>query len=384
MPAHPTPFPLTASQARRLWLRAQRLDAPAPFGRGPEAVRAAVAHLGYVQIDTIHVIERCHHHILHTRIPDYRRHDLHHAQAVEKSVFEYWTHALAYVPTDDIRYFLPEMKRRRQEPGSWFASVKPADLRRAIRLIREQGPLSIRDIDDDVLVEKDHPWASRKPTKHALQLAFHAGAVTIGARDGMLKIYDLPERHFGWTARPRPATERQLHGYILDRALRSQAVVSLKSICYLDARHKNGIHTLIAERVRHGRLLPVALEGAGRQEHWATPEVLAAIPDSPPDAVHILSPFDPLIIQRRRLALFFGYDHLFEAYLPKEKRQFGYFALPVLDGEDIVAAIDLKADRAGGQLQVQQWSWTGRRRSAALKSRIEAALHRFEQFQFGD
>src|SRR5580693_10693790 len=88
---------LTKSQARRIWIRAQRLDETAPFGKGVEAVNAAVAHLGYVQIDTINVIERCHHHILFTRIPDYRRADLRQAQSAEKSVFEYWTHALSYV-----------------------------------------------------------------------------------------------------------------------------------------------------------------------------------------------------------------------------------------------------------------------------------------------
>ena len=100
------PLPLTKSQARRIWLRAQRLDTTAPFGDGPEATRAAVEHLGYVQIDTINVIERCHHHILYTRIPGYRREHLRQAQSVDKTVFEYWTHALSYVPTRDLRFFV--------------------------------------------------------------------------------------------------------------------------------------------------------------------------------------------------------------------------------------------------------------------------------------
>src|SRR4029450_8162995 len=103
------PPALSKPQARRLWLRAQRLDTPAPFGGGPEATRAAVEHLGYVQSDTINVIERCHHHILYSRIPDYRRADLKQAQSVDKSVFEYWTHALSYVPSKDLRFFLPAM-----------------------------------------------------------------------------------------------------------------------------------------------------------------------------------------------------------------------------------------------------------------------------------
>src|SRR5213595_4162101 len=142
---------LTKAEARRIWLRAQRLDTLVPFGEGPGATRAAVEHLGYVQIDTINVIERCHHQILYTRIPGYRRDHLRQAQTVDKTVFEYWTHALSYVPTRDLRFYLGDMKRYRQHGRPWFAAVKEEDLRRVLALIRKQGALTIRDIDDDVL-----------------------------------------------------------------------------------------------------------------------------------------------------------------------------------------------------------------------------------------
>src|SRR6476646_7684519 len=173
MPRKSEPYPLTLSQARRIWLQAQRLDTPAPFGEGPQAVAAAVAHLGYVQIDTINVIERCHHHILWNRIPDYRRADLRQAQSADKSVFEYWTHALAYVPASDFRFFIPLMRLHKREGHRWFTSVGPKDTSKVLRLIRRDGALTIRDIDDDVLVDKEHLWASRKPSKRALQLAFY-------------------------------------------------------------------------------------------------------------------------------------------------------------------------------------------------------------------
>src|ERR1700753_1090622 len=117
VPSHP----LSKLQARRIWIAAQRLDTLAPFGAGASAVADAVAHLGYVQIDTINVIERSHHHILYTRIPDYLRADLDQAQASDKSVFEYWTHALAYVPTRDYRFFLPAMRRHRDAPKGYSA-----------------------------------------------------------------------------------------------------------------------------------------------------------------------------------------------------------------------------------------------------------------------
>jgi uncharacterized protein len=375
------PHPLNESQARRIWLRAQRLDVAAPFGDGPEATRAAVEHLGYVQIDTINVIERSHHHVLQSRIPGYQRAHLRQAQSVDKTVFEYWTHALSYVPTRDLRFFLGEMKKYRSTPRSWFSAVKKEDLRKVLRRIRKHGAISIRDIDDDVLVEKDHAWASRKPSKRALQLAFYTGAVTVSERIGMLKTYELIDRHFGWEKRPKAAPERQVNAYLLDRALRSQGIVSLDSICHLDAPRKAAIRHLIDAKVRRKELVPVAIEGAGKTEHWAAPEALDGAGGEAEAVVHILSPFDPLIIQRKRLKLFFGYEHRFEAYVPKAKRVFGYFALPVLVDDAIVAAIDLKTDRENRKVLVQKWTWVGDKRGRAHKARIEEALHRFEKFQ---
>src|SRR3954467_10585014 len=274
MPRATEPHPLTKTEARRIWLQAQRLDPSEPFGAGPQAVAAAVDHLGYVQIDTIHVIERCHHHILYSRIPAYARADLRQAQSIDKSVFEYWTHALSYVPAKDFRFFVPAMREHRREGHRWFASVKPEDTRKVMRLLRRDGALTIRDIEDDVLTEKEHLWQSRKPSKRALQLAFYTGAVTVSERQGMLKTYELMTRHFGWDKLPKPASAKDITAYLLDRALRSQGVVSLDSVCHLDAPRKPAVAALIASRVRRGELVPLAIDGAGKQEHWALPSAL--------------------------------------------------------------------------------------------------------------
>ena len=383
------PHLLTKLDARRIWLSAQRLDSREPFGEGPQAVAEAVAHLGYVQIDTINVIERCHHHILWTRIPGYRRTDLRQAQSVDKSIFEYWTHALSYVSAGDFRFFVADMRLHKREGHKWFPSVQPADTRKVMRLLRE-GALTIRDIEDDVLVEKTHLWASRKPSKRALQLAFYTGAVTISERNGMLKTYELMGRHFGWEKPPKQASNSERTTYVLDRALRAQGVVSLDSICHLDAPSKKAVRGLIDQRVRRGELVGVAIEGAPKQEHWAALQTLASVREGNGELVHILSPFDPLIIQRKRTNLFFDYDHLFEAYVPKAKRKLGYFALPVLVGDDIVAALDLKTDRQNKKLLMQKWNWVGAGKrtkgeaKAALKRKIEDELHRFERFQLGE
>ena len=388
MPRAIEPHPLSKTEARRIWLHAQRLDTTDPFGDGPSAVAAAVDHLGYVQIDTINVIERCHHHILYSRIPTYRRADLRQAQSIDKSVFEYWTHALSYVPAKDFRFFIPDMKLHKREGHRWFASVAPADTRKVMRLLKRDGALTIRDIEDDVLTEKEHLWASRKPSKRALQLAFYTGEVTISERNGMLKTYELMTRHFGWDKPPKPASATEVATYLLDRGLRAQGVVSLDSICHLDAPSKASVRRVIEARVRRNELVPVALEGAGKQEHWARPQVLEGAGEGASALVHILSPFDPLIIQRKRTELFFGYGHRFEAYVPKPKRLFGYFALPVLVGEDIVAAIDLKTDRKNRKLLMQKWSWVGKGAARGgrkeYKRRIEEELDRFERFQLAE
>jgi uncharacterized protein YcaQ len=144
------------------------------------------------------------------------------------------------------------------------------------------------------------------------------------------------------------------------------------------------VRRLIESRVRRGQLVPVHIAGAESVPHWATPEALDGDADDAPEPlVHVLSPFDPLIIQRKRLRLLFGYELVFEAYVPKPKRRFGYFALPVLVGDEIVAAIDLKTDRGRGKLLTQQWTWVGRGSARSHKRVIEEELHRFERFQLG-
>ena len=372
---------ISPADARRLWLRAQRLDDGAPFGAGPTAVAAAIRHLGYVQIDTINVIERCHHHILWSRIPQYRTAALAAVQSTDKSAFEYWAHALAYIPTDDYRFFAPAMDAWRAKPHPSYAKIDSDAYAALLARIRDDGPLSLRDIDDQVLEEKAHPWASRKPSKRLLNYGFWVGDLTISARTGMLKTYELTTRHFRWDAAPPAATPDEFAAYLLDRGLRTQGVISLESATYGDARAKSAVARLAAERVALKALVPIEIEGVARANHWAEPAALDELASlDPARRAHILSPFDPLVIQRKRLAALFGHEHRFEAYVPAAKRVLGYFALPVLVGDRIVAAIDTKMDRKAGALLIQKWTWIVPE-TKALRSKVEAALGRFERFQ---
>jgi hypothetical protein len=373
---------VTRLRARQIWLDAQGLTRKIAGGRGAKAVAAVVSHLGYVQIDTINVIERCHHHILFTRLPNYKRADLSQAQSKRKTVFEYWTHALAYIATEDFRFFMPAMAEHKAAPNSYLQKVSEDDTQRLLERIAREGPISIRDIDDDVLVEKDHAWASRKPSRRVMQKAFYDGELTISSRSGMLKAYDLTNRHFGWDEPPQPAGEDELNAYLLQRSLRSQGIVSLDSACYLEASRKPAIRTLIEQEVLAGRLVPVLLKG-DKTEHWVAPAVLEKRASRSAPEAKILSPFDPLIIQRKRLELFFGYLHRFEAYVPAEKRVLGYFALPVLYDGRIVAAIDIKADRQARKLLINKWTKFGDE-GAEQRQSVEEALALFETFQFAD
>lgn len=372
---------ISKSKAKAIWIRSQGLDQKAPFGQGSEATAKAIKHLGYVQIDTINVIERCHHHILYSRIPDYQLSHLHQAQTIDKTIFEYWTHALAYVPTDDFKFFMPAMKQHRLKPNQWFKNVKPEEMKKVLGLIKKNGAISIRDIQDDELVEKNHAWGSRKPSKKALQYGFYCGDLVISERVGMLKKYELTGRHFCWKSKPKAATEHEYNVYIANRALKSQGIVSLDSICHLAASKKTAVKDFLTKEVKKENLVTVHVEGDSKNKYWVPGKLLEDKIDIDSEHAHILSPFDPLIIQRKRLNLFFDYDHRFEAYIPKEKRIYGYFALPVLVGDRIVAALDLKTDRANNKLLMQKWTWIGKEKSKTNKVMIEQALGRFEKFQ---
>ena len=264
--------------------------------------------------------------------------------------------------------------------GAWFSTVTDEDYKKIKLLLKKQGAITIRDIKDDVLIEKNHPWGSAKPSKKALQLGFYKGDFVISEREGMLKKYDLTERHFNWDKKPKAVKESEYGEYILERGLRSQGIISVDSVCYLDAKMKSVINYLIEHKIKKRELVAVQINSLEKIKFYARADVIDK-KNEMSERTHILSPFDPLIIQRKRLKMFFDYEHFFEAYLPKEKRKFGYFALPVLHENKIIAALDLKTDRINKKLLIQKWSWLKKNKSANNKKIIESELDRFEKFQ---
>ena len=228
-----------------------------------------------MQIDTINVIERCHHHILFTRIPAYRRADLRQAQSVDKSVFEYWTHALSYVPSRDFRYFMPAMREHRREGHRWFDSVKPSDTRKVMRLMRE-GAADHPRHRGRCADGEGAPVAEPQAVEARAAARLLCRRLTISERNGMLKTYELMTRHFGWDKPPKPASPREIAAYLLDRSLRSQGIVSLDSICHLDAPSKEAVRRLIEARVaaagswcRSPSTAPASRSIGRRRKRWS-------------------------------------------------------------------------------------------------------------------
>lgn len=371
---------ISKNKAKNIWIRSQALDQKSPFGKGLKAVSKAISHLGYVQIDAINVIERAHHHILYNRIPDYESNFLHLAQSQEKIIFEYWTHALSYLPLDAYKYFMAKMNEYDNSREGWFGTVTDDEYKKVKTLLKNTGAISIRDIKDDLLIEKTHAWGSSKPSKKALELGFLKGDFVIAERDGILKKYDLTGRHFDWKTKPKMATEAEYCNYLLERSLKAQGIINIDSVCYLEPKMKQAIGRLIERKVKSKELLEIKIENIEKESLYAQPETLDQ-KNSRSDRTHILSPFDPLIIQRKRLKNIFDYGHLFEAYIPKEKRRFGYFSLPVLHQNNIIALLDLKTDRIKNKLLIQNWVWLNESKSSSNKQTIENELDKFEKFQ---
>lgn len=374
---------ISKTQARQILLKAAGLSQPHPVKNISKDLLQIIHQIGYLQIDTISVIERAHHHILWSRWPGYQLKHLHQLQAEDKSIFEYWTHALAYVPTKDYKYFVPQMKNFSKSPGPWMNKVTPESRKELLKRIQKQGPLSISDVKDDVLVEKDHDWASKKPSKRVMQYLFHSGELTISRREGMRKYYELTQRHFQWKEPPKACTSEQQLEYWIERSLRSQGLISVDSVGYLKSMPvKKEIFNEIHSFAKKDLLIPVEVEGLKANSLWIKNDsFLESKKNDVGDLIHILSPFDPLVIQRKRLHYFFDYQHLFEAYIPIPKRKYGYFGLPVFSGDQVVSVIDFKTDRVNKKLLVQKWTWLGKYKSKSLKVKIEEKIDQFEDFQ---
>ncbi|MCK5125256.1 MAG: YcaQ family DNA glycosylase [candidate division Zixibacteria bacterium] len=341
---------ISIAQARRIALNAQMLDGRTKLPKGKEGIAQTIEKLGYIQIDTIAVIERAHHHTLWNRRRDYRPEYLDELQSIDRRIFEYWGHAASYLPIDDYRYYIKRMKGFTDPHGKWVKQryEKCGHLMQPVlERIKNEGPLGSKDFKPPDNVKRG-AWWNWRPAKVALELLFWSGELMITGRRKFQRRYDLTERVLPDDVDISEPTDEEQGRFLVARALNAYGVATeaeirnhifgYKKIVYEDA---------IAGMIASGEISSIAVGNKGRTKDFALTDSLDGLSRLrvKKPGISFLSPFDNLIIQRGRTKRLFDFDYTIECYVPKPKRKYGYFVLPILWGEHIVGRFDSKADR---------------------------------------
>ena len=340
-------------EARQLAISAQKLADPfASPTRGQAGVLDIISHLGYVQIDTISVVERAHHHVLWTRCPDYQPSMLHELQARERSIFEYWTHAASYVPMADYRYYRARMEAHAASPRArqWREQQGPV-MREVLERVRQEGALASGDFEAPEGFQRG-TWWNWKPAKRALEELFSSGELMVSERRGFQRVYDLAERVLPSEIETTASPASEVARFALLQALRAHGILALKDIRW-SLIGMEAVTDALDDLLAEGSVVRIDIEGEnnGARPSYVLADTLQAMLDvARVKSLHILSPFDNLIIWRARLQRLFGFDYSLECYLPAAKRRYGYFVLPILWGTAFVGRLDAKAERKAGVL----------------------------------
>ena len=342
---------LTRAQARNLIFDSQGLRKKYAFGSGSRGLQNCFANLGYVQIDSINVVERAHHQTLFNRVKKYQPEQLASIFNKVDGIFDYWAHAASFLPMDLYRFSLFEKVHWRRGASVWFEENSEV-IESVLARIRAEGELSARQFDNDKNSNKG--WWRWKPAKKALEQLFIQGHIMVSRRKGIEKFFDLPERVLPAGLDVSLPDETEYFQIMVLRSLRANGVATLKEIPYLRGKLKPKVLRVLGELIEQGRVFEVKIEGL-EEIHYGLCERLEQKIDNP-KSCYILCPFDNLIIQRERFAKFFGFEYRIECYTPKEKRRYGYFTHPVFMDGEFVGLLDLKADRKYKILRVLKWS----------------------------
>ncbi len=342
--------PQDVARLRRLALSAQGLLQAQPYGWGLAGARKAISHIGYVQIDTISVVERAHHHVLHSRVPKFKP-AMTNQMLLDGDIFEYWAHAAAFLPIADFRFSLPYKNAIKSGQIHWYKNPDKKLMAELLARIDSDGPIRSRDLEANIT--KRAGWWDWKPAKKALEQLYMQGDLMVCDRKGFQKKYDLTERVLPAQVNAQMPSVQEWAAHIVDQQLRCHGFASLKGLTYLrrNAELRKAVKTLVNERLVQGKL---------EQAQLSSGEVFVlepgALERSLPRLSHrmlILSPFDNVVIQRERLRTVFEYDYQIECYVPEAKRQYGYFCLPLLYRGEFIARMDCKAHRKISHLEVK-------------------------------
>jgi uncharacterized protein YcaQ len=340
---------LSLQQAQTLVLKEQGLLYRSLL-KGKKGTLSIIEQLGYLQIDTLSVVARAHHHTLWTRLPDYKEIFLNQLLEKDKDIFEYWSHAASYLPMTDYRFSLPVKKLYADGKSHWFAQNKKMN-KYVLDRIKAEGPLQSKDFE----FKRDGPgnWYNWKPAKQALEQLFMEGKLMVAKRQNFQKVYDLAERIVPGHINTTLPDKKEFAAYLIKKAIQSNGISTETEMNYLRKGWKEMINREVKRMLKEGELLTVTIETL-KDTYLTTPLKLKTLTERDLQSIkdnrikgnmHFLSPFDNAIIQRKRLNTLFGFDYNIECYVPEAKRKYGYWCLPLLYNNAFVARFDPKADR---------------------------------------
>jgi uncharacterized protein YcaQ len=345
---------LSIVEARRIALAAQQFGGSAPALRSVAAVARAATKLGAIQIDSVNVLTRSHYLPLQARYGAYPRELLERAAYADsgRRLFEYWGHECSFLPIETFPLFRWRMERARAGLDTWgrlrrYATQHRAEVEAAIAEIRERGPLGASELTQ--AGKSKGGWWGWSQGKEILEWLFWTGVVTTARRRNFERLYDLTERVIPESALAIARPTDEAHRELLLFAAQALGVATLGDLRDYFRLPAADAKARLAELLEAGELASVQVEGWKQQAYVRLPR---RIPRRI-SAAALLSPFDSLIWERQRTERLFDFRFRLEIYTPAHKRVHGYYVLPFLYDERLVARVDLKSDRARACLQVR-------------------------------
>lgn len=344
---------LSRAAARRTALAAQGFRDPRHQRPTLRTVARTLGRTGVLQVDSVNVFARAHYMPLFSRMGAYDLDLLHRANSgrEQRRLVEYWAHVQALMPVELWPVMQHRMNHYRERRGKWWRGV-PDDLTaRLLAEIAERGASTARDLDDGRPRSKEHWGWNWSEARQGLDLLYMVGDLAIAGRNSQFEVvYDLPERVLPDRVLGMPVpSEEQAVVELVRRAAVSLGVATERCLRdYYRIQTLAQVRPAIRQLVDSGELIPVRVEG------WGRPAYLHAEAERPCTmaARALLSPFDPVVWERERAEQLFDFTYRIEIYVPAARRVHGYYVLPFLLGDRIVARVDLKADRHNGVLMV--------------------------------
>ena len=369
---------LSPALARRVALAAQGFGRPAGATPGIRQLDALVNRLELLQIDSVNVFERSHYMPAFSRLGAYDKAQLDRLTSGREARFtEYWAHEASFLPTDTWPLFRWRMQKFRDRsartPNEWSQANRPM-LDWLLAELALTGPLPASAIEHDANT-RSGPWWGWSDVKTGLEVLFRWGDVVSAGRTRFERVYALPHQVFPAALLDREVTEADAHRELVSRSARAHGVGTAQDFADYFRLTTPATRTAIQDLEDAGELIPVTVPGWGgsRPAPAAWLHRDARLPRHL-DADTLLSPFDPVVWARGRAERIFGFHYRIEIYTPEARRVFGYYSLPILQGDALVGRVDLKNDRQAGVLRVQSaWSEPGAPGDTA--DRLAAVLH---------